>query len=117
MKRWAWLCFLACTAVTAFAASSSAFGDDATVDVVWPSIGPRPADLQVPEPAPLSAGAPAAPLPRAAAGVSPGVALGFSGPDAFSPVPPDTHIAVGLGSGTSGRVVVVTNGGFQLFDK
>jgi cysteine-rich repeat protein len=115
MKRTAPLCsFICAVALVLAATSSSAFGDDAGADIVWPSVGSRPADLQTPEQAPLGR---AARIPRAAAGVSPGVAFGFSGPDAISPIPPDTHIAVGLGAGTAGRVVVVTNGGFQLFDK
>lgn len=37
--------------------------------------------------------------------------------ESFIYKPPDTHIAVGPGAGASGRVVMVTNTGVQIFDK
>ncbi|MBI3910006.1 MAG: hypothetical protein HY320_03625 [Armatimonadetes bacterium] len=37
--------------------------------------------------------------------------------DGFFHKPPDTHVAVGTGSGAAGRVVMVTNSGLQIWDK
>lgn len=118
MKRIALQSAFVFLAATGGAGTSSIALGDVPTDVVWPSIGSRPESLQQPQPQtpepPVGRGAP---VPRSASGVSPGVAFGFSGPNAYSPIPPDTHIAVGLGAGTTGRVIIATNGGLQLFDK
>lgn len=49
----------------------------------------------------------------------PDVRVGFNGvvAESSSSLPPDTHIAVGPGLGTQGRVVMVTNHNFQIWDK
>lgn len=48
---------------------------------------------------------------------TPGPMINFTGVTGTAPAPPDTHIAVGPGGGAAGRIVMVTNGSVQIFNK
>ncbi|MGH7899916.1 MAG: hypothetical protein ACREQQ_18310, partial [Candidatus Binatia bacterium] len=103
------------------------------IDPAWPSVGPHssPAerksqwvDVEV-DHSGDAASAPAAPahVPDEAPGPSTPVStlsfLGVDGTDKGGGLtkPPDTHLAVGTGAGSSGRVVEVTNSAVQIWDK
>jgi len=103
------------------------------VDPAWPSVGlgseSPPTDthtvqMDVPLEAPSApfstqGGPPVDPIPGPN---TPGVVTGFGGTDGtakdgFFHNPPDTHMAVGTGSGSGGRVVMVTNSDVEIFNK
>ena len=109
--------------------SSISYAEKVDVDITWPSVGPGSSG---PHPqskiierssvksselvsSPKSSIDPTGPK-------TPSVSLGFFGvngdpKDGFFHKPPDTHMAVGAGSGANGRVVMVTNSGIQIWDK
>ncbi len=72
-------------------------------------IGESPSALQAGAPTPMAAAGGASDAPR----------LAFDGiiNSTVSVTPPDTHIAVGRGYGTTGRVVMVTNMNAGIWDK
>jgi len=105
-------------------------------DAAWPSVGPgsdgslaRPEEIELEVEGtavvPLPPSSLAVPGPRRGtmpAPRTPPVTLGFPGVDGSDKdgalrKPPDTHVAIGGGAGTGGRVVMVTNSGLQIWDK
>ena len=113
----------------------SATGEKILVDVdsTYPSggsgyEGPRPAPTTIEIEAPavtafaplqssIAAEAPGGPSTPTASFTFDGTrqSPGFKGGSISKP--PDTHIAVGTGAGTAGRVIMVTNTGIQIWDK
>ncbi len=103
------------------------WAEQVVVDPAWPSVGVGSdgslAEAQVVEIEIVDAGIEVS-MPRALEEVpgpnTPSVTLGFAGVVGTAsgfPRPPDTHIAVGPHASASGRVIMVTNNGLQIWDK